>query len=261
MLKSPDSQRICATSWSLRCGRACTPFIRVPINAAGSPPFVLPQDRGRPAQPPPRIVQCVRGLPRGWADRPKRDLDCDSNFGRADTTRFPLHCNRHGGRRRRRRVAGAADRADEPGCFDDRRRRPDRGRPRPDRRGTGHQGVLARQADLHQPPHQEGDRRGAQRPAQQPARSAGRQGPRQAGQGRVARPDRHLHPSRLHPARASGRLRRLVLPVPRLACTTPRAASGRGRLRRTCRCPPINSSPIPRSGSAKRTRPKFKVRL
>ena len=32
-----------------------------------------------------------------------------------------------------------------------------------DRRRPGHQGVLARQADLHPPPHQEGDRRGAKR--------------------------------------------------------------------------------------------------
>ena len=32
-----------------------------------------------------------------------------------------------------------------------------------DRRRPGHQGVLARQADLHQPPHQEADRRGAER--------------------------------------------------------------------------------------------------
>ena len=51
----------------------------------------------------------------------------------------------------------------------------------------------------------------------EPARSAGRREARQARQGRVAGPDRHLHPSRLHPARAPGQLRRLVLPVPRLA--------------------------------------------
>ena len=77
-------------------------------------------------------------------------------------------------------VAGAADRADEPGCLDDRRRRADRGRPRPDRRRAGHQGVLARQADLHQPPHQERDRGGAQAstsaacPIRRPTRSASR---------------------------------------------------------------------------------------
>ena len=33
----------------------------------------------------------------------------------------------------------------------------------------------------------------------------------------MAGPDRHLHPSRLHPARPPGRLRRLVLSLPRLA--------------------------------------------
>ena len=39
----------------------------------------------------------------------------------------------------------------------------------------------------------------------------------QAGPRPVAGRDRHLHPSRLHSARAPGRLRRLVLSLPRLA--------------------------------------------
>ena len=37
------------------------------------------------------------------------------------------------------------------------------------------------------------------------------------GQGELADHGRRLHPSRLHPARPAGRVRRLVLPVPRLA--------------------------------------------
>ena len=44
-----------------------------------------------------------------------------------------------------------------------------------------------------------------------------RRGARQARPRAVARRHRHLHPSRLHPARPSGRIRWLVLPVPRLA--------------------------------------------
>ena len=115
-------------SWSLQRSRACALFVRVPINAAGSPPFVLPQGQGRPAPSPPRIAglfgKCVRGSPRGWADRPKRDLDCDSIFGRADPPRFSLHCNRSCGRRWRRSGSCAAHRADEPGRFNHRRRRP-----------------------------------------------------------------------------------------------------------------------------------------
>ena len=41
-------------------------------------------------------------------------------------------------------------------------------------------------------------------------------GARQGGSRAVAGPDRHLHPSRLHPDRPSGPLRRLLLPLPRL---------------------------------------------
>ena len=67
--------------------------------------------------------------------------------------------------------------------------------------GTGHQGVLARQADLHQPPHQEADRRGPQGAGREPARSAVRPGAGQGGPRPVAGRDRHLHPSRLHPDR------------------------------------------------------------
>ena len=50
-----------------------------------------------------------------------------------------------------------------PGRLDHRGGCADRGRSRADRRGPGDQGVLARQADLHQPPHQEADRGGAER--------------------------------------------------------------------------------------------------
>ncbi len=54
------------------------------------------------------------------------------------------------------------------------------------------------------------------------ARSAGRPGPRQGGQGSLPRRLRQLHPSRLRAARQcarrkQGRLRWLVLPLPRLA--------------------------------------------
>ena len=49
--------------------------------------------------------------------------------------------------------------------------------------------------------------------------------------------------------------------IPLAHSTTAPAASGRVPLRRTSMCPPINSSPIPRSGSAKRIRQKSKVSL
>ena len=48
------------------------------------------------------------------------------------------------------------------------------------------------------------------------ARSAARFGARQGGPCPVAGADRHLHPSRLHPDRPSGSVRRLFLPLPRL---------------------------------------------
>ncbi len=56
----------------------------------------------------------------------------------------------------------------------------------------------------------------ARRQSRQPAGPAARLGAREAGQGSVAGADRHLHPSRLHPARAFGPVQRLFLPVPRL---------------------------------------------
>ena len=49
---------------------------------------------------------------------------------------------------------------------------------------------------------------------------------------------------------ASGRLRRLVLPVPRLALRHGRAASAKDRRRAISRCRPTSSSPTPRSRSA-----------
>ena len=57
---------------------------------------------------------------------------------------------------------------------------------------------------------------------------AARPAARQARPRPVAGADRHLHPSRLHPARPPGRVRRLVLPLPRLAVydTSGRIRSG-----------------------------------
>src|SRR5205807_10035223 len=83
-------------------------------------------------------------------------------LGRTHTPRLPLHHDRGGGGGGGGGRGGAAGRADDPGRLHHRGRRAERGRPRPDRRGAGHQGVLARQADLHRSPQQEGDRRGAQ---------------------------------------------------------------------------------------------------
>ena len=57
----------------------------------------------------------------------------------------------------------------------------------------------------------------------------------------VAGADRHLHPSRLHPDRAPGRLRRLLLSLPRLGHTTPPAASAADPRRPTWRCRPTSS--------------------
>jgi ubiquinol-cytochrome c reductase iron-sulfur subunit len=151
-------------------------------------------------------------------------LDCDSNFGRADTTRFPLHRNRHGGA-----VGGAATlvpliaqmNPDASTIAAGARSRSTSARsPR-----AGHQGVLARQADLHHPPHQERDRRGAKvnvasLPDPQPDRRAS------SRQGRSGSADRHLHPPRLHPARAPGHYDGCFCPC-HGSHTTPPAASGR----------------------------------
>src|SRR5258705_155851 len=102
--------------------------------------------------------------------------------------------------RRRRRRSGhalAVRFPNESGRFDDRGRRADRSRSDPDRRRTGHQGVLAGQTDLHHEPHQEADRRGPQRAGLEPSGSGVRSGPGQGGSLPVAGRDRHLQPSRL----------------------------------------------------------------
>ena len=150
-----------------------------------------------------------------------------------------------------RRGAGAADRADEPGRLDHRRRRPGRGRSRarsPRARSSRCSGAASRSSSATAP--RKRSRRRSSVDCQQPARSAGRLGARQGRPRPVAGPDRHLHPSRLHPARAPGRLRRLVLPLPRLAIRHLRPHPARARRRRIWRCRPTNSSPTPRSGSA-----------
>jgi len=60
-----------------------------------------------------------------------------------------------------------------------------------------------------------------------------------------------LHPPRLHPpARPPGRLRRLLLPVPRLAIRQLRPHPPGARAVEPSPCHPTNSSPTPRSGSA-----------
>jgi hypothetical protein len=81
-------------------------------------------------------------------------------------------------------------------------------------------------------------------PDPQPDQARVKEGPRP-----VARRDRHLHPSRLHPDRPSGQLRRLLLPLPRLAIRhlgphPPGTRAGQPAV------PPYNSSPTPRSRSA-----------
>ena len=161
--KHADGQRICATLGHSRAGGLALSLARVPINAAGSPPFVLPQGLERPARPPPRLSRARAVSPRGRADRLTRDLKTVTTiFGRADTPRFPLHRDRRRRRGRRARrslvpliaqmnpdastIAAGAPIEVDLGA---------------DRRRPGHQGVLARQADLHQPPHQERDRGGA----------------------------------------------------------------------------------------------------
>ena len=52
------------------------------------------------------------------------------------------------------------------------------------------------------------------------------------------------------PIAHEGSLRRLLLPLPRLGHTTPRAASARDPRRPTCRCRPTHSFPTPKSRSA-----------
>ena len=90
------------------------------------------------------------------------------------------------------------------------------------------------------------------------------QRPDRAGDGPVAhqgrpravdRPDRHLHASRLHPARqqadrSARRMGRLVLPLPRQPVRRVRPGEPRARAPRTCTCPPTRSRTIPRSRSA-----------
>ena len=96
-----------------------------------------------------------------------------------------------------------------------------------------------------------------QRPQRRAAREdAGhRRQPHQEGQGELAGAGRHLHAPGLHPqgpvdVGRQGRLRRLVLPLPRLALRHRRAASAKGRRRATSRCRPTSSCPTPRSRSA-----------
>ena len=133
--------------------------------------------------------------------------------------------------------------------------------------GPGHHRVVARQAGVHPQPHgrggeggqgrQAGRSEGRQRAQRRPARKrAGhRRQPHQEGQGELARAGRHLHASGLHSqgpvdGRRQGRLRRLVLPLPRLALryrrahpAGARAAQPRGAALRVRR-------PTPRSRSA-----------
>ena len=90
---------------------------------------------------------------------------------------------------------------------------------------------VARQAGVRPPPHQEGNPGAGGRSARSfPIRRPTSRASRPAGMaGRL----RRLHASRLHPARPPGPVRRLVLPVPRLGGTTPRAVSARDPRRAT----------------------------
>ena len=97
--------------------------------------------------------------------------------------------------------------------------------------------------------------RGAERQRREPARPAARFGARQAGPRPVAGRDRHLHPSRLHPARRT-RATTTAGSAPATARNTTRpAASGRVRRRRICTCRLTHFSPTPRSGSARADTP------
>ena len=259
--KSPDRQRICATLGHCAAVRACALFTRVPINAAGSPPFVLPQDRRRPARPPPRGIAAMRlavcragGLTgqgeRTWTVtarlRPSRHAAISSTSPPARSARsaaprslVPLIAQMNPDASTI--AAGAPIEVDLA----------------PDRRGPGHQGVLARQADLHQPPHQERDRGGAQRQSSRacPIRSPTRTRVKQGHDQWLVLIGICTHLGCI-PLAHQGALRRLVLPVPRLGLRHLRphpAGPGAGE---PARCRPTSSSPTPRSGSAKRTRPK-----
>ena len=87
-------------------------------------------------------------------------------------------------------------------------------------------------------------------PISTPDAPGDRREPRRRRQGALAGHGRRLHASRLRAARPAGRLRRLVLPLPRLASTTPPAASATARRRRTCAIPPYAFINDTSSGSA-----------
>src|SRR5262249_36128509 len=153
----------------------------------------------------------------GGADGQERNCPRDDDvFGRADTSRFSLYCDRLRRGVRSRRDARAADCADESRRLDDRGGRADRGPPYPARRWSGGQGGLARQRPRRQTPHQKGDGGGAERRRGEAARPAAGFRARQAGSRPVAGADRNLHAPRLHPDRPCGTLRRLLLPLSRL---------------------------------------------
>ena len=216
-----------------RCRIVAMLHLRSPYKGANKPrrfvPTRLARARLRPDRPPPSGTCAFRwsparaGRPRiGRGSRRGNDL-----FDRAHAPRLSLHRDRRRGCGRRCCDAGAADRANESGRFDHRRRRADRGRSSADRRRPGDQGVLARQADLHQSPHQEADRRGART-------STWRACPTRSRTRRASSPkhdqfpgaDRHLHPSRLHPDRASGPATTATSAPATARSTTPPAASG-----------------------------------
>ena len=120
-----------------------------------------------------------------------------------------------------------------------------------DRRRADHQGVLALQADLHLPPHAR--KRSTRRkkvdvtacPIRSPTRSASRHGHDQWLV--VIGICTHLG---CIPLAAPGRLRRLVLPLPRLAIRHRRPHPQRPGAEKSRCCRPTHSSPTPRSGSA-----------
>ena len=127
-----------------------------------TPPTRCPAfPRAAATGPPRRPGISVPGSSRGRMNKPaggeglRRD---DRVFGGAHAPRLSLYRHRRRRRGGRRGGPGAADRADESGRLDHRGGRTDRGRSRADRRRADHQGVLALEADLHLPSHQERDR-------------------------------------------------------------------------------------------------------
>ena len=197
--------------------RACTRTARVPIEPTEDAvlPFSGLPDPVRPAA----AGSCILGSSRGRIDLASRGRGIrrdDRVFCGAHAPRFPLY--RHRRRRRGRRRRGlAADRPDEPGRLDHRRWRADRSRSRrrsPEVRSSRCSGAASRSSSAS---HQEGDRGGARtsscRRLPDPETDAARI--KEGHEQWLVMIGICTHLGCI-PLGESGRIRRLVLPVPRL---------------------------------------------